>query len=488
MLRDVNAEYQVISRRYRPQKFTDVIGHEAVIRTLQNAIREKRLAHAYLFSGSRGTGKTTLARILARAINCLESKDQEPCNTCTSCKEILAGNSLDVIEIDGASNRGIDDIRKISESASYATATGGYRIYIIDEVHMLTKEAFNALLKTLEEPPPQVKFFFATTEPHKLPATIRSRCQKFELSRIPLKDIVVKLARVAKDLKRDIDEEALFIIATNAEGGLRDAESLLDQVFAFHDGKVTAADTAALLGSVSLDLFFKLDQAGKERKITAAFEIAQEVFEGGKNITHFVESLLEHFRNLLALQIAGPSAPYLSLTEDLKKRYAESAKLYTEEACLYILDLLIAAQEKFRFAPNPRASLEALLLTIIRSHSRISIESLTKRLIELEKGAPPPTAPPLPQPLTQAPKPKSSITIDPSPTFADLGKKAPPSPPPKPKQEEAPKAPAVASHAVANHAVANHAVANHAVASPERIDTILQFAAVELEGNIEKGK
>ena len=214
------ADYQVIARKYRPQTFADVLGQSPIVTTLKNAIKKNRLAHAYLFCGSRGTGKTTLARVFAKALNCLQpTQDGEPCNQCTSCRGIVSGSSMDVLEIDGASNRGIEDIRQINETVGYATSSGKYKIYIIDEVHMLTKEAFNALLKTLEEPPAKVLFFFATTEPHKVLPTILSRCQRFNLSRISPQLIVNKLARIAKDLNAVAEEEALHMIATRAEIG-----------------------------------------------------------------------------------------------------------------------------------------------------------------------------------------------------------------------------------------------------------------------------
>ena len=228
--------YQVLARKYRPQHFNEVLGQDAIVTTLKNAIKHNRLAHAYLFCGSRGTGKTTLARVFAKALNCQSpTSDAEPCNKCSSCKEIAAGNALDVLEIDGASHRGIDDIRQINETVGYASSSGKYKIYIIDEVHMLTKEAFNALLKTLEEPPLKVIFLFATTEPHKVLPTILSRCQRFNLNRISLDTIVDKLRQIAIDQNVEIDEEALYLLAQRAEGGLRDAESLFDQIIAFHE-------------------------------------------------------------------------------------------------------------------------------------------------------------------------------------------------------------------------------------------------------------
>src|SRR5262249_42117040 len=242
-------EYQVLARRYRPKTFREVLGQDAIVATLRNAIKNNRIAHAYLFCGSRGTGKTTLARLFAKALNCQSlSSDLEPCNSCSSCREISSSSSMDVLEIDGASNRGIDDIRQINETVGYTAASGKYKIYIIDEVHMLTKEAFNALLKTLEEPPLKVKFFFATTEPHKVLPTILSRCQRFNLKSIPTDKIVEKLAFIAKELNISIEKDALNVIAKRAEGGLRDAESLFDQILAFHEGAITTTSVLTVLG------------------------------------------------------------------------------------------------------------------------------------------------------------------------------------------------------------------------------------------------
>lgn len=471
-------EYKVIARRYRPQVFADVLGQEAIVTTLKNAIKNHRLAHAYLFCGSRGTGKTTLARILAKAINCQSpSTDFEPCNCCSSCKEIIAGTSLDILEIDGASHRGIDDIRQINDTVGYAAASGKDKIYIIDEVHMLTKEAFNALLKTLEEPPSRVKFFFATTEPHKVPATILSRCQRFNLNRIPLQSIVGKLKRIADESNIAIEEEALQLIAERAEGGLRDAESLLDQICAFQEGKITAESVASILGLVTRDTFFALDLAGKEMNLAASFDIAEQVFSQGKDVMQFLEGLTEHFRNILCVKLSERQAG----NHRDRERYEASAKLYSQEQCLTILDFLIEAQNQK--AVLGKIALEAILLRILRIRQRIPIELLVRRLTELEQKIagthenkptmpverqPEPPAPiskamPIPkEPPVQSPK--RSITEDPTPSPADLGIKVKPTDPQQ-KNIEAVKI------------------------SPEqqrKHDTLLQFAAIELEGTMQK--
>lgn len=533
------AQYQVIARKYRPQSFQEVLGQSPIVTTLKNAIKNSRLAHAYLFCGSRGTGKTTLARVFAKALNCISpTADNEPCNNCSSCKEIASGHSLDVLEIDGASHRGIDDIRQINETVAYASSSGKYKIYIIDEVHMLTKEAFNALLKTLEEPPAKVLFIFATTEPHKVLPTILSRCQRFNLSRIPVADIARKLRKIADDQGIAIEDEALSLMAQRADGGLRDAESLFDQIIAFNEGLIKADAVADVLGIMSKDAHFVLDQAGKEGRLSAAFEIAHQVFSQGKDIIQFVESMIEHFRTLLLIKLSGIDAPFLTLSESDKSRYLASSKIYTQEQCLTILDFLIEAQNQIRFQPSSKIALETILLRIMRIHQRLPIEFLVKRLAELENsvGAPvsatlpseavhevpkavaPRPAAPQEQPVQPAPKQpmstpqpptpqaitshkENSISIDPTPSPEDLGikkqiAKAQPSPMPTiknyPSEVFAPAAPQIVETppppAPANKPPAQSAVIPAAIAPEKqrRYDTLLQFAAVELEGTIQK--
>jgi DNA polymerase III subunit gamma/tau len=508
----MTAEYQVIARRFRPQSFCEVMGQEAIVTTLKNAIKFKRLAQAYLFCGSRGTGKTTLARIFAKALNCQYlTAEFEPCNTCASCREITTGASLDVLEIDGASHRGIEDIRQINETVGYAAAAGNYKIYIIDEVHMLTKEAFNALLKTLEEPPSKVKFFFATTEPHKVLPTILSRCQRFNLSRISTDKIVAKLRLVAQTLNVQVAEDALYLLAQRAEGGLRDAESLFDQILAFEEGPITVESVTSILGLMPRDAYFELDQAGKDYQLAKAFEIAHSVFSQGKDLLHFVDGLIEHFRTILLIKISGKDSSYLSLSAAEKARYEQSAQLYTQEQCLNLIEYLIEAQGQIRFSPSSKVTLESLLLYVLRSHFQLPIEYLVRRLSELEKAIqqdedkkelqpaplPPPIAKPA-QPIVSPAKPappslktpdpqslisQSSISEDPTPTPADLGIKKkiantffetpaaslPPSPqPPQPPVK------------------LSSEVQQEVKKKQSQYDTLLQFAAIELEGKIQK--
>lgn len=377
-------KYIVLARRYRPQFFRDVIGQDAIVTTLKNALRLKRVAHAYLFCGSRGTGKTTLARLFAKALNChAPHSDLEPCNQCPSCLEILSGQSLDVIEIDGASNRGIDDIRQINETVGYAPSHGTYKIYMIDEVHMLTKEAFNALLKTLEEPPERVKFFFATTEPHKVLPTIISRCQRFDLQRLSEIHITTKLLAIARDLNRDTTQEALHLIASFAEGSLRDAESLFDQMLCFTDGPLLEHHVRECLGLIPDELFSSLDTAFAKDHLSFAFELVEQLFQMGKDLLHFTEQLIGHYRCLLQAKLL--SVDSLHLPEKLKERVSASMQIYTSPQLFFILDLLLTSFGSMQKSPMPRVSLEALLLQILRSKQRIPLEVLIRRLSDLEQ-------------------------------------------------------------------------------------------------------
>lgn len=455
-------EYQVIARKYRPQRFSDTVGQDPIITTLKNAIRFKRLAHAYLFSGPRGTGKTSIARIFAKAVNCPNlDENYEPCNNCPSCKEITSGSSLDVLEIDGASNRGIDEVRKMSETISYAPSHGKYKIIIVDEVHMLTKEAFNALLKTLEEPPPHAKFFFATTEPHKVLPTILSRCQRFHLNRIPLQGIIRKLQSITTDLNAKIDEDAIHLIAHVADGGLRDAESILDQMISFTDGHVHSKSVTDILGIISKEHLFALDQAGSEGNLATAFEIANSVFSQGKDIPHFVDTLIEHFRTILLIKLCG-DAKNTALTKSELKRYSLSAQSYHHEQLLYILDLLSEASNQVKFSSSQQIFLELVLIKIVRSHTRVPIDRIVARLADLESSL---STPQTPQKALPPQSPPQS-----SPEKAPATKrilKAPPPPPPPPKTESPP---------------ALKKQTQALKKAPSHYNTLLQFSSVELEG------
>lgn len=413
-------KYQVLARKYRPQTFADVVGQESVLTTLKNALQFDQVAHAYLFSGSRGVGKTTLARLFAKALNCLEKGSQlEPCNRCASCLEIGSGQSLDVIEIDGASNRGIDDIRQINETVGYAPSHGQYKIYIIDEVHMLTKEAFNALLKTLEEPPERAKFFFATTEPHKVLPTIISRCQRFDLSRIDSDLMVQKLSKIAMDLGREVEIGALHLVASFADGSLRDAESLLDQILCFSSERIETNTVREALGLVAEEYFEKLDQAFADAHLAYAFELVEKLFRSGKDLSHFLEQLVDHYRYISLYKTVGLE----SMPVHLLKRYEKSGALYTPAQALYILDLLITAEQTMQKSPFPRVTLESTLLHLIRSKNRIPIEVIVRRLHALEEALKTPEASP------SALSPREENLAEKAPVLSENPEPIPPAPP-----------------------------------------------------------
>lgn len=419
----MSKRYQVIARKYRPQAFRDVVGQEAAVTTLKNAIRFDKIAHAYLFCGTRGVGKTTLARLFAKALNCQSlTPDFEPCNSCPSCLEITAGQSLDVIEIDGASNRGIDDIRQINETVGFAPSHGKYKIYIIDEVHMLTKEAFNALLKTLEEPPEQVKFFFATTESHKVLPTIISRCQRFDLARISYSRIASKLESIAQDLSRTVDKDALELIASFSEGSLRDAESLFDQILCFSENQITSEIVRQTLGLAPKELFVGLDQAFASCNLPYAFELVEQLFQTGKDLPHFLEQLIEHYRNITLA----------------KMKNLPAGKLYTQAQALHILDLLIQAESTFQKSVFQRIALESILLQIIRSKNRIPIEVLVRHLTEnsdkIQLALPPSSAEAAlpPTPIAEIPEQLSAQPVQIKAAPAPVVPPAPVEPPPPP--------------------------------------------------------
>jgi len=271
-----NTSYLVLARKWRPQLFEEVVGQQHITQTLQNAISQKRVAHAFLFTGARGVGKTSTARILAKALNCEKGPQINPCDQCTNCQEVTHGNSMDVIEIDGASNRGIDEIRELKENVRYTPAKSRYKIYIIDEVHMLTKEAFNALLKTLEEPPPHIIFIFATTEPHKIPATILSRCQRYDFKRIPFREVIGSLKRIVEEEKIQISQRGLLSIAQESEGSLRDAQSLLDQVIAYAGKNIRDEDIAEVLGLIDRKILNDTIEAIANRDVERCMEVIED--------------------------------------------------------------------------------------------------------------------------------------------------------------------------------------------------------------------
>ncbi|HEY4613244.1 MAG TPA: DNA polymerase III subunit gamma/tau [Bacteroidota bacterium] len=376
--------YQVTARKWRPMVFEDVVGQSHVTSTLTNAIKTNRVAHAYIFSGQRGCGKTTTARILAKALNCLSPNGTNPDNTCEICLEITEGRSLDVIEIDGASNRGVEEIRNLRESVRYTPARGKHKIYIIDEVHMLTKEAFNALLKTLEEPPPHVLFIFATTEIHKVPATILSRCQRFDFRRIAIEEIIARLKFIAQEEKVVIDADALLIIAKKGDGSLRDAQSIFDQVRAFCGNTISTQDVQKVLNVVDLDLFFRATDLIKAKDVRGGIDLVDEIVRNGYDIREFLIGLSEHLRNLLVVATTQ-STQLVETSEPHRKRYQAEAAHFSENDLLRLIKLVIELEGSIRWSSQPRFKLEAGLLQMIKMNSAVRVDDLLKQIDDLKK-------------------------------------------------------------------------------------------------------
>ncbi len=351
--------YLVLARKYRPAIFDDVIGQSHITDLLKKAITSERVAHAYLFCGPRGIGKTSCARILAKSLNCQKGPTLNPCGECASCKEIAQGSGFDVIEIDGASNRGIDEIRTLRENVKFAPSYGKFKIYIVDEVHMLTAEAFNALLKTLEEPPEHAKFIFATTEPHKLPPTIISRCQRYDFKRISLKTLVDSLAAICQKEKYTVTEDALYAIAKASQGSFRDALSILDQISALSERKINDSDVYSMLGLVEAELLFGLTDALQARDCAKALDLLDTIMEKGKDIKQLARDLVEHFRNLMVMKIGGKTLEKLvDYTAAIKEQYYNQAQKFTLPEILAAIEEFIKTQETARITETLRTPLE----------------------------------------------------------------------------------------------------------------------------------
>jgi DNA polymerase-3 subunit gamma/tau len=367
--------YQVIARKWRPQTFGDVVGQRHVTQTLENAITSNRVAHAYIFAGVRGVGKTTTARILAKAMNCVKGPTPTPCNECDSCREITAGNSLDVLEIDAASNRGIDQIRELREMVRYA-AVGRYKIVILDEAHQLTDEASNALLKTLEEPPDKVIFILATTQPEDLADTIKSRAQLFQFRALTFSEISDAITKIAKAEKLKIDSGAVAVLARAAEGSLRDSLSLLEQAIAYCGENITDAQVRELLGVVAEDILDELIGAIHEQSTERALGLIHRLIADGHNLQHFCREAIRHVRNLLVARICGANSELITAPEDERPRLAEQAALFGEEDLTRFFQILISTDDDLRRKPDPRLHLELGLLKLVTAKRLAPLEEV----------------------------------------------------------------------------------------------------------------
>ncbi|MCU7500443.1 MAG: DNA polymerase III subunit gamma/tau [Bacteroidota bacterium] len=379
--------YIVTARKWRPNRFEDVVGQEHITTTLKNAIKNNRIAHAYLFAGPRGVGKTTTARILAKTLNCLNPVGFEPCNECEMCQSFNTSQSLDIIEIDGASNRRIEEVRVLRESVKYAPTKGKSKVYIIDEVHMLTNESFNALLKTLEEPPEHTIFIFATTDVHKVPLTIISRCQRFDFRRIELDTIKGLLKNIAESEKIEIDDQSLTIIARKADGALRDAESIFDQIISFSGNKVEASSVARMLNLIDDEVYFTISDAILDKKFLAAFEVSKTVYENGWNFIDFMNGLVEHFRNIMTVVLTG-RAKLIETAEIFKEKYLAYKDKFSEGDLLRIMNYLNKTQQELRFTQNHKLLIEVALCHLIGLEKSASIREAIANLEEVKKNGP----------------------------------------------------------------------------------------------------
>ncbi len=379
------SEYIVTARKWRPMRFEDVAAQTHVTHTLKNAIRQQRLAHAYLFAGPRGVGKTTTARLLAKLVNCQNpTTDLEPDNTCEMCVEITEGRSFDVLEIDGASNRGVEEIRNLREAVRYGPAKGRYKVYIIDEVHMLTKEAFNALLKTLEEPPPHVLFIFATTEVHKVPATIISRCQRFDFRRITIEEIMANLRTIAAKESIAIDEEALLLIAKKGDGSMRDAQSIFDQIVALCGKTVAKDQILQALNIVDQDFYFRVTDLIKAKDAKGGLDLVQEIMERGYDIREFLAGLTEHLRNILTAITTGSTA-LIEESDVYKTRYAGTAKQFSLADVLRLLRFVNNTEAAIRWSSQPRFKLETDIVQMITMNTAVEVGEVLQQIEELKK-------------------------------------------------------------------------------------------------------
>ena len=376
--------YTALYRRWRPTVFEEVIGQNHITDTLRNQIQSDNIAHAYLFSGTRGTGKTSTAKILARAINCLSPVDQNPCNTCEICTGMLDESLMDIVEIDAASNNGVDDVRELRENVKYPPSNAKFKVYIIDEVHMLSQGAFNALLKTLEEPPGYVVFILATTEPQKIPATILSRCQRYDFKRIPAEPLIDHLKAICVSLEIEAEEKALSLIVRNADGAVRDALSILDQCVSFTDGTLSYNDVVATLGLTTEHWLFQIVDGVIARRAADVMRMVNDMVNDGKNLGHFIKSLTAHYRNIM-LSKSGADLKYImDSTEESIEQTKEQSTLLSMNEILRSIDVLTKLEAQSRWATQPRIHLEMTLVKLMQPETDQTVEGLLARVEKLE--------------------------------------------------------------------------------------------------------
>ena len=377
--------YQALYRKFRPDNFADVKGQEHIVTTLQNQIKADRVGHAYLFCGTRGTGKTTVAKILAKAVNCENPQDGNPCGTCRMCRAITAGASMNVIEIDAASNNGVDNIREIVDEVSFSPAEGKYKVYIIDEVHMLSIGAFNALLKTLEEPPSYVIFILATTEAHKIPITILSRCQRYDFKRITIDTITQRLQDLMQQEKVEVEDKALRYVAKAADGSMRDALSLLDQCIAFHYGEILTYDMVLdVLGAVDTQVFGKMLRRLADKNVQGSLSLLEEIILQGRELTQFVTDFIWYLRNLLLLKTSENIEDVVDVSTDNLSLMQEEAELVSENALMRYIRIFSELSGQLRYAVGKRIMIEMTLIKICRPSMETKNDALLERIRDLE--------------------------------------------------------------------------------------------------------